>query len=79
MSEINHLNLSKNGLVFDPRTGESYQLNPIAQKIIVLFQSGKTSEQAAKLIADEFHISLEQAFSDILEFQVQLSIIGLAS
>jgi hypothetical protein len=79
MSEIHHLNLSKHGLVFDPRTGESYQLNPVAQKIIVHFQSGKDTEETAKLLSHEFEIPLEQAFSDILEFQVQLSIIGLVA
>lgn len=79
MVNIRHLNLSRNGLVFDPRTGESYQLNSIAEKMISHFQAGHAVEETAELISREFGLSKEQALSDVLEFQVQLSIIGLAS
>lgn len=78
MANINHLNLSQAGLVFDSRSGDSYQLNASANSIIMLFQANKSPEEAAQILSREFLISPENALSDILEFQVQLFIIGLA-
>jgi len=81
MDNINltHLNLSKAGLVFDSRTGDSYQLNESASRIIALFQGSKSPEEAAKTISNEFNISSEDALNDITDFQLQLSIMGLAT
>jgi hypothetical protein len=77
MHSYNHLILGQKGLVFDPRTGESYQLNPVAQKMLKYFQTGSTLEEVAHLIATEFGLPAQKALSDVLEFQVQLSVIGL--
>ena len=79
MSNIRHLNLSQKGHVFDPRTGESYQLNLVGQKIISYFQAGHNAEETARLLAKEFGLAEEKAYSDVLEFQVQLAVMGLAS
>jgi hypothetical protein len=77
MNNYNHLILSQKGLLFDPRTGESYQLNPIAQKMLKHFQTGSSVEETAQFISQEFNLEPQKSLSDVLEFQVQLSVIGL--
>lgn len=78
MLNIDHLNLSKSGLVFDSRTGDSYQLNISARRIIELLQIDQSVEKAAEILADEFNINYEAALGDMIEFQLQLSIMGLS-
>ncbi len=77
MLDATHLSLSQAGLVFDSRSGDSYQINDSASLIIKLFQSHKSAEDVAEALAKTYNLNKEQALSDILEFQTQLSIIGL--
>ncbi len=77
MLNISHLSLSQSGLVFDSRSGDSYQINDVASLIISLLQVDKSAEEISKILTETYSISYEQALSDVLEFQVQLNIIGL--
>lgn len=77
MLDATHLSLSQSGLVFDSRSGDSYQINDSASLIIKLFQSHKSAEDVAETLARTYNLNKEQALSDVLEFQTQLSIIGL--
>ena len=79
MSNIRSLSLSASGMAFDPKTGESFQLNESAHEILRLLQDGLTVEEIAKRIAQAFKISHEQALTDVLEFEVQVMIMGLAA
>lgn len=79
MTNIHYLNFSKAGLVFDSRSGDSYQLNAAANRIITLFQAQKSPEETAAILSEEFQITPANALCDVLEFQVQLSLIGLAT
>jgi hypothetical protein len=77
MLNLSHLSLSLAGLVFDSRTGDSYQINSSAILIIKLFQTKKSLEEISKILVENFSLTYEQALLDILEFKTQLSIIGL--
>ena len=79
MSNIRSLSLSPSGMAFDPRTGESFQLNESAHAIIKDLQEGMPPEVIAKRLSQAFKISLEQALTDVLEFEVQVTIMGLAA
>jgi len=77
MSFLKYLNLSDNGMAFDPRTGESYQLNESGRTILTLLQADESVEKIAKQISKQFSVSYGKALTDIFEFQTQLKIIGL--
>ena len=77
MLNLSHLSLSRAGLVFDSRTGDSYQINSSAILIIKLFQTNKSLEEISRILVENFSLTYEQALLDILEFKTQLSIIGL--
>lgn len=77
MTDLSHINLSKTGLVFDSRSGDSYQINDSAIFIIKLLQLKKSTTEASNLLAENYNLTNEQALSDILEFKNHLSIIGL--
>lgn len=78
MGKVGFLNLSSNGMAFDPQTGESFQMNESAKHIIKLLQEGKTSEAIAKSLTEAFDITYERALTDVLEFQVQIQSMGLS-
>jgi hypothetical protein len=79
MPNIRYLNMSSTGMAFDPKTGESFQLNDSAQLIITLTQKGLGTEEVAKKLASTFKIPYEQALTEVMEFEVQLQILGIAA
>ena len=76
---IRKLTMSTTGMAFDPKTGESFQLNASAKFILELLHQGKTPEEVAKEVSKKFKIDYEQALTDVLEFQVQIQIMGVAA
>lgn len=79
MSNIRSINISTTGMAFDPKTGESFQLNDSAKLIIGLTQKGLSTEEVAKKLASTFKIPFEQALTEVMEFEVQLQILGIAA
>ncbi|MBI2711351.1 MAG: PqqD family protein [Bdellovibrio sp.] len=79
MSKINYLNISTGGIAFDPKTGESFQLNESAALIISLMQKGMSTEEIAKRLAKQFKLTYEHALTEVMEFEVQLEVIGIAA
>ena len=78
MSFLKYINVTEKGMAFDPRTGESFQLNESGEFILRLLQKEEKTETIAKKLSNEYQISLGKALSDVLEFQVQLRIFGLS-
>src|SRR4051812_14641724 len=76
---VKMLNISHTGMAFDPESGDSFQLNESAKLILALQQQGLALEEITNRVAAEFNISHEQALTDVLEFQVQLKILGIAA
>lgn len=79
MSNLRLLNMSANGMAFDPQTGESYQMNDSAQFILQSLQKGLDCQEIAKTLSLKFNISFEKAHTDVLEFQVQLEMMAKAA
>ena len=79
MSKIQYLNLSSSGIAFDPKTGDSFQLNETAYLIVSLMQQGWSTEEIAKKFSSTFKIPYEQALTEVIEFEVQLGVIGIAA
>jgi len=64
-------------MVFDPQTGESYQLNEAAKVIMELMQDQKDQNTIIAKMVEEFSITEAQALTDFLEFEIQIKILGL--
>jgi len=77
MSTLNELILDENNIAFHPMIGNSYQLNTIAQKIIVLLQSGHSKDEVIEKIASEYEIGKEELFIDVSDFIAKLKVYGL--
>ncbi len=79
MPNLRFLNMSANGMAFDPETGESYQMNGSAQFILQSLQKGLDSQEIASALSLKFNIPFEKAHTDVLEFQVQLEMMAKAA
>ncbi len=77
MTHLKQLHLSATGMAFDPQTGDSFQLNTSAKFILSFLQQGLEAEEISKRMSTTYSIPYPQALSDVLEFQVQLQILGL--
>jgi hypothetical protein len=64
-------------MAFDSQSGDSFQLNETARTIITLLQQGLAAEEVARGLTGTYSITYEEALTDVLEFQVQLHILGL--
>jgi hypothetical protein len=71
--------MSLTGMAFDPETGDSYQLNESARLMLTLLQNSFSLDEITAQVSKNFGLSYEQALTDVLEFQVQLKILGLAA
>jgi Coenzyme PQQ synthesis protein D (PqqD) len=77
MLPLSSLNTSKDGFAFNITTGESYTLNPCAQKVLQRLQAGEDSAQICRSIASEFGITQHVIDRDITDFCQQLRRLGL--
>ncbi len=61
--------VSDNGFVFDPNTGDSYNLNVTAAKILQMLKSGKTEKEIIKYFVEKYDVdetTFEQNFYDFI-------------
>ena len=79
MNEIRILHVTNKGMAFDPQTGDSFQLNEPGRIILELMQDKIEQEEIIQKIVEHFEIPYEQALTDVLEFNIQLKILGLIS
>ena len=59
--------ISDTGFVFDPITGESYTLNPIAVEILSLYKDGNSKSVIIEVLLNKYDVSeieLEKSISD---------------
>ncbi|WP_457681619.1 PqqD family protein [Thermovibrio sp.] len=77
MSKLEKLAVNKEGFIFDPETGNSYTVNSTGLFIIEKLREGKSPEEIAQLLSQEFEVSTEEAMRDITDFIEKLRILGL--
>jgi len=78
MPHLAQLALSDEGFVFDPQTGDSFQVSEAGLFLLTAFKAGKSDEEAAALLAAEFDVSPEEARRDCTDFRGSLKNFGLA-
>ena len=77
MKEMKFLHVTTKGMAFDPQTGDSFQLNETGKFILDFMQDKIEQEEILQKIVEHFEISYEQALTDVLEFNIQLKILGV--
>lgn len=70
MSEIlcKDIAIRDSGLIFNPRTGESFLTNPMGIGIINHLREGRSNHEIGLLLTEEFNVEFETAERDILDF-----------
>jgi hypothetical protein len=60
--------ISDSGYIFNPGTGESFVLNPIAKEILELLKENKSYEEISAFITDQYNISGPTFEKDYFDF-----------
>ena len=69
---LRQLALSDSGFLFDPRSGQSYSLNPTAVEALEMLRLGLSLRQAAEELSKNYATEAEQAQSCLESFVHQL-------
>jgi len=65
----NNIAISENGFMFDPYTGDSYNLNTTAVEIIKLLKDGKSNKEIINYFKEKYDVddlTLEQNIYDFI-------------
>ncbi len=65
--------ISENGFMFDPYTGDSYNLNPTAVEILKLLKSGKTNEEIIAHFKEKYDVDEATLEQNIYDFVAMLN------
>ena len=63
-----NLAISDSGFLFNPSTGDSYSLNPIAQQIFSLMKEGKSDGEIKARILEDYNIDSSTFEKDFYDF-----------
>lgn len=73
-----HLAVNQEGFAFDPRTGDSYLVNPAGLAILSALQQGATTDAIVAQLVDRFEVDEATARADLADFLAQLQNLQLA-
>ncbi len=78
MTRLHQLALSDEGFVFDPQTGDSFQVSETGMVVMHALKDGRGDEEIAQQLVAHFDVALEEARRDCTDFRSQLKNFGLA-
>jgi hypothetical protein len=64
---------SDSGFVFNPSTGESYSLNPIATEILGLAKAGNSKKEIVDTVLSKYHVDAATFEKDFADFEGMLN------
>ncbi|OGP12414.1 MAG: hypothetical protein A2053_04130 [Deltaproteobacteria bacterium GWA2_50_8] len=64
--------ISETGFVFDPTTGDSYSLNPVAAEILQLLKNNKSIKEVIASVLKKYEVDEPQLEKDIQDFVMSL-------
>ncbi len=76
--KISRLAINDEGFIFDPETGNSYTVNETGLFILKRLKEGKTPEEIASELSENYDVATEEALRDVLDFLEKLKSFGLA-
>ena len=68
MGNLTQLAINDEGFIFNPLTGESWTTNQTGLFILKNLKEGKSQEEIAQLLSQEFDIDIETAQRDLIDF-----------
>lgn len=77
MRKLQHLAISAEGFVFNPATGDSFQLSQTGLAALTALRDGLSDAEVARRLAEEFEVSREDARRDLEDFHDSLRALGL--
>ena len=78
MRTLSQLALSDEGFVFDPNTGDSFQVSHTGLMLLQALKDGRGDEEAAQLLTEKYDVTLEEARRDCADFRSRLRNLNLA-
>ena len=75
-AQLSDLLLNDRGFVFDPVSGETFQLNTTGLRIMRMLQQGLDADAATARILDEFEVDENTARRDVEDFLHALGQLG---
>ena len=78
MKNLTQLAISDEGFVFDPNTGDSFQVSTTGMFVLKALKAGRGDDEVAQMLTDDFEVSLEEARRDCADFRSRLRNLGLA-
>ena len=77
MNRFAQLALSEEGFIFDPMSGQSYQVNPTGMFIFKELRADRCVSEIVLLLTDAFDVSAEEASRDVVDFIERLKRYGI--
>lgn len=68
MARLAQLAVNDEGFVFDPTTGDSYQVSGTGLLILTALRAGQADEAIALALTEKFEVSLHDAQHDVADF-----------
>ncbi len=78
MRTLSQLALSDEGFVFDPNTGDSFQVSATGLFLLQALKDGRGDDEAAQLLTEKYEVTLEEARRDCADFRSRLRNLNLA-
>lgn len=70
--------ISETGFIFNPTTGDSYSMNPIAMEIVEMLKKDMGDEEIKKSLLDKYDVNksvLEKSYDEFIDTLIKLNII----
>ena len=77
MQKLAHLAINDEGFVFDPTSGDSFQVSQTGLLILGGLKAGKADEEIAHALEEKYEVSLEDAQRDVADFRASLRNLNL--
>ena len=77
MRMLSQLAISTEGFVFNPATGDSFQVSQTGLEVLTGLRDGRSDDQIARKLAEDYEVALEDARRDLVDFHGYLKSLGL--
>ena len=77
MRKLPYLAINDEGFIFDPTSGDSFQVSQTGLQILNGMKAGKADGEIAQALAEKFEVSLEDAQRDVADFRASLKNLNL--
>ena len=77
MQKLSQLAINSEGFVFNPATGDSFQVSQTGLDILSGLRDGKSDDEIVRKLTGSYEVSLEEARRDLADFRGSLKSLGL--